>query len=74
MSREFNAVLAKSCIKHQCTLPYTQQQNGVAKRKNGYLMEMAQCMVKSQALPHAFWFEATMCAIYVLNRFPTKAL
>ena len=31
-------------------------------------------MVKSQALPHAFWLEAVMCATYVLNRCPTKAL
>jgi len=31
-------------------------------------------MVKSQALPHTFWLEAIMCASYVLNRCPTKAL
>ena len=35
---------------------------------------MARCMVKSQVLPHAFWLEAVMCATYVLNRCPTKAL
>ena len=29
---------------------------------------------KSQALPHAFWLEVVMCATYVLNRCPTKAL
>ena len=55
-------------------MPYTPQQNGVAERKNGSFMEMAQCMVKSQALPHAFWLEAVMCATYVLNKCPTKAL
>ena len=38
------------------------------------LMEMARCMVKSQQLPHAFWLEAVMCATYILNRCPTKAL
>ena len=38
------------------------------------LMEMARCMVKNQFLPHAFWLEAVMCATYVLNRCPTKAL
>jgi len=55
-------------------VPYTPQQNGVAERKNRSLTEMAQCMVKSQALPHSFWLEAIMCATYVLNRCPTKAL
>ena len=37
-------------------------------------MEMVRCMVKSQFLPHAFWLEAVMCATYLLNRCPTKAL
>ena len=55
-------------------MPYTPQQNGVAERKNRSLMEMARCMVKSQQLPHVFWLEAVMCAAYILNRFPTKAL
>ena len=74
MSKEFDAYLAECGIKHQCTVPYTPQQNGVSERKNRSLMEMARCMVKSQALPHAFWLEAVMCATYVLNRCPTKAL
>ena len=29
---------------------------------------------QGQALPHSFWLEAAMCATYVLNRCPTKAL
>ena len=62
MSKEFDAYLAECGIKPQCTVPYTPQQNGVAERKNRSLMEMARCMVKSQALPHAFWLEAVMCA------------
>jgi transposase InsO family protein len=74
MSSDFNAFLTERGIKHQCTVPYTPQQNGVAERKNRSLMEMARCMVKSQALPHSFWLEAVMCAAYVLNRCPTKAL
>jgi len=51
MSKEFNAFLANRGIKHQCTVPYTPQQNGIAERKNRSFMEMARCMVKSQALP-----------------------
>ena len=55
-------------------VPYTPLQNGVAQRKNRSLMEMAQCIVKSQALLHAFWLEVVMSATYVLNGCPTKAL
>ena len=68
MSKDFNAFLADRGIKHQCTVPYTPQQNGVVERKNRSLMEMARCMVKSQSLPHSFWLEAVMCATYVLNK------
>ena len=74
MSSEFNAFLTERGIKHQCTVPYSPQKNGVAERKNRSLMEMAGCMVKSQSLPHGFWLETVMCATYVLNRCPTKAL
>ena len=74
MSKEFDAFLASHGTKHQFTVPYTPQQNGVAERKKRSLMQMARCMVKSQLLPHAFWLEAVMCATYILNRCPTKAL
>ena len=60
MSKEFDAYLAACGIKHQCTVPYTPQQNGVVERKTRFLMEMARCMVKNQAVPHAFWLEAVM--------------
>ncbi|KAH7352367.1 hypothetical protein KP509_19G041700 [Ceratopteris richardii] len=61
-------------LSKQKPVSYTPQQNGVLERKNMSLMEMARCMVKSQALPHSFWLEAIMCTTYVLNRCPTKAL
>ena len=61
-------------IMHQCTVPYTPQQNGVAQRKNRTLLEMARCMVKGKHLPDKFWMEALMCANYVLNRCFTNAL
>ena len=68
MSSDFNAFLAERGIKHQCTVPYTPQQNGVVERKNMSLMEMARCMVKSQALPHSFWLEVVIRASYVLKQ------
>ncbi|MCO5582941.1 hypothetical protein L7F22_036844 [Adiantum nelumboides] len=70
----FKDFLGKIGIKHQCTMPYTPQQNGVAKRKNRSLMEMARCMLKAKSLPHKLWMEAVACAAHVLNRCPTRAL
>ncbi|MCO5609060.1 hypothetical protein L7F22_063281 [Adiantum nelumboides] len=74
MSGAFKDFLGKKSIKHQCTMPYTPQQNGVAERKNRSLMEMARCMLKAKSLPHKLWMEAVACAAHVLNRCPTRAL
>ncbi|MCO5556563.1 hypothetical protein L7F22_010113 [Adiantum nelumboides] len=74
MSGAFKDFLGKKGIKHQCTMPYTPQQNGVAERKNMSLMEMARCMLKAKSLPHKLWMEAVACAAHVLNRCPTRAL
>ncbi|MCO5551463.1 hypothetical protein L7F22_004966 [Adiantum nelumboides] len=74
MSGAFKDFLGKKGIKHQCTMPYTPQQNGVAERKNRSLMEMARCMLKAKSLPHKLWMEAVACVAHVLNRCPTRAL
>ncbi|MCO5592728.1 hypothetical protein L7F22_046731 [Adiantum nelumboides] len=70
----FKDFLGKKVIKPQCAMPYTPQQNGVAKRKNMSLMEMARCMLKTKSLPHKLWMEAVACATHVLNKLPTRAL
>ena len=46
----------------------------MAERRSRTLMEMARCMLKSKDLPSRFWLDAVMCANYVLNRCPIKAL
>ncbi|MCO5555235.1 hypothetical protein L7F22_008779 [Adiantum nelumboides] len=74
MSGAFKDFLGKKGIKHQCTMPYTPQQNGVAESKNRSSMEMARCMLKAKSLPHKLWIEAVACATHVLNKCPTRAL
>ncbi|GJU17721.1 ribonuclease H-like domain-containing protein [Tanacetum coccineum] len=46
----------------------TQQQNGVAQRKNKTLIEAARTMLADSLLPIPFWAEAVNTAYYVLNR------
>jgi len=72
IKKKFNAYLSKHGIQHQKTVPYTPQQNGVAKRKNRTLVEMAKCMLYSKGLHKRFWAEAICCANYILNRVPNK--
>ncbi|KAG9444893.1 hypothetical protein H6P81_016233 [Aristolochia fimbriata] len=37
-------------------------------------MEMVRCMLKGKHVPHSFLAEAVACAVYVLNKCPTKGL
>ncbi|KAH9752860.1 hypothetical protein KPL71_014876 [Citrus sinensis] len=46
--------------------------NGVAKRKNRTILDMAISMLKSKRLLKEFWAEAVACAVYLSNRSPTR--
>ena len=73
-SRQFEAYLAKEGIKHQLTVPYTPQQNGVSERRNRTLMEMARCLLYEKKLPLNFWAEAVNTAAYLINRMASRVL
>ena len=70
---EFIQYCADAGIQMQHSIPYTPQQNGVAKRKNRSLKEMATCMMEAKTLPPKFWDEAIKSA-YIQNRVPHKQL
>nr|GEV55982.1 ribonuclease H-like domain, reverse transcriptase, RNA-dependent DNA polymerase [Tanacetum cinerariifolium] len=55
-------------IKREYSNAITPQQNGVAKRKNETLIELAITMLAYSFLPIIFWAEAVNNACYVLNR------
>ncbi|PNY14437.1 putative copia-type protein, partial [Trifolium pratense] len=54
--------------------PYTPQHNGLAKRRNRTLLNMARCMLKGKGLPKCYWGKAVNTTAYVLNRCPTKRM
>ena len=74
ISNEFLKFCRENGIHKQFTTRYTLQQNGVAERKNRTIMEMARSMLKAKHLPNEYWAEAVHCAVYILNRCPTKAV
>jgi len=55
-------------------VPYSPQQNGVAKRPNRTIMECARSMILTQGLEFEFWGEVVNTAVYIKNRCPTKAV
>ena len=60
-------------VRHELTVPYTPEQNGVSERMNRTLMESARTMMARAGLPDSCWAEAVAAAAYVRNRTPTRA-
>jgi len=71
---DFEHLLKSEGIKHQTSVPYTPQQNGVAERANRTLVEMARCMITESSSPEFLWSEAISAATYLRNRCCTKVL
>jgi transposase InsO family protein len=55
-------------IKHEFSAPYTPQENGVAKRKNRTLIEMARTMLDEYKTLDRFGVEAINTACHPTNR------
>lgn len=72
--KRVRAYLKRNGIIGQFTAPYTPQQNGVAERKNRYLVEMARCMLLDANMDHRFWGEAVVTANYLQNRLPSRSI
>ncbi|KAL0311672.1 UNVERIFIED_CONTAM: hypothetical protein Scaly_2918900 [Sesamum calycinum] len=53
-------------------MPGSPYQNGVAKRRNRALLDIAWSMIASSKLPKFLWIEALKTTVYILNRVPTK--
>jgi hypothetical protein len=58
-------------IQRQFTCRYTSQQNGVVERKNRHITEVAHALMADKGMPHHYWAEAVVTAIYIMNRTPT---
>ncbi|CAL8992660.1 unnamed protein product [Prunus brigantina] len=61
-------------IIHQTTTPFTPQQNGVSKRKNRHLLEVARSLILDMSIPHHFWGHVVMSAAYLVDRTPSRVL
>lgn len=73
-SIELENYLKTNGIRHQTTVPYTPQQNGVAERTNRTLLERVRCMLFESNLDKRYWAEAMNTAVYLKNVSPTAAV
>ena len=70
VNNDFLHICSQSGIQVQHSIPYTPQQNRVAKRKNQSLKEMTTCMLESKKLAENLWAESMHATKYIHNRFP----
>ncbi|XP_019260809.1 PREDICTED: uncharacterized protein LOC109238785 [Nicotiana attenuata] len=61
-------------IIHQSSCIYTPQQNGVAKRRHKYILEMVRALRFQASVPLRFWGECINTAVYIINRLPSTVL
>ena len=64
---KFKEYLKHRGIRHELTVPYNPEQNGVAERLNRTLMEAARSMISHAGLTSNYWGEAVATAMYVRN-------
>jgi hypothetical protein len=48
----------------------TSQQNGVAERKNQYLLEVTHSLILDTHVPKSYWVDSLLTATYPINRMP----
>jgi hypothetical protein len=60
--------LGEEGVKHEFSVPYTPQQNGVVERKNRTLIEAARTMLDEYKTLDNFWAEAVNTACHAINR------
>ena len=65
VERDFQNFCELEGIRMEHSVPYTPQQNGVAKRKNRSLKEMATWLLHGKHLPPSLWAKAVNCASYL---------
>jgi hypothetical protein len=65
---QIEGFLEEEGIKHEFSSPYTPQQNGVVKRKNRTLLDMARTMLDEYKTSDRFWAKAINTACYSINR------
>ena len=71
MSKKFGDLLKNDDMEKRTSAPYTPQQNGVAKRANHTIVEMARSILYVQCLGLGLWVEGVVNIVYTRKRCPT---
>lgn len=70
----FASFCSENGMVHEFTCSYTPQKDGVSERLNRTLMDKVRSRFEDTNLSKYLWGEAIRCAVFQLNRSPTRAL
>lgn len=70
----FSEYLAMRGIRHETTVPYSSQQNGVAERANRTIVERTVAILSETRLPSSLWAEVMQTVVYLKNRSPSRSV
>ena len=68
MNKDLQNFLKDNGILHECSAPYTPQQNGRSERQLRTIVESARSMLINKNIIQELWSEAVNTAVYILNR------
>ena len=69
-----NSFCQKEGIIHESSCVKTPQQNGIAERKNGHLLDQTRANLYQNKIPKKYWGETVLTASYLINRLHSSVL
>lgn len=74
IDKQFQLYLQQQGVILETTQYYSPDMNGIAERAIGVITAHASAMLAAAELPVCFWPQACLCAVFLKNRSPTKAI
>ncbi|XP_010263164.1 PREDICTED: uncharacterized protein LOC104601508 [Nelumbo nucifera] len=74
MNQRFQDYFRIHGLLHETSCPQTPQQNGIAERKNRYILETAHALLLGAHVPNRHWVDVVATAMHLLNRMPSRVL
>lgn len=73
-SSPFTNFIKQHGMIHQFSCMDTPQKNGVSKRKNLHLMEVARVLLFEMKVPIVFWVDGVLTTCFLINRMSSSVL
>ena len=74
LNKELREFFDMEGIRHETSCPYTPQQNGLAERKIGDIVDKGRTLLIQSGAPANLWGFAVMTAAHLINRLPSQTL